>query len=110
MNTEQLYHAQLNALENISVNSILNLIDKLNIIGDASYNYTSRCIEIEKKEASSINDDNKIREILKNWLSDEKNINANDKSVLIDNIDFLFNIAKLGYPDINKHIIQVYLY
>ena len=106
MNTEELYHAQLNALEKISVNSIKFLIDKLSIIGEAFYNYTSRCIEIEESEQTN---DLHLKSILRDWLSESDDIDEDDKKILLDNIDFVFNITKIT-SDINKPIIQIYLY
>ena len=107
MNPEQIYHAQLNALKNISAQSITDLINKLNTLGEASYNYSSRCIEVENKDQINNSD---IKNILTIWLNELEEINSEDKSVLINNVDFLFNIIKIGCPDIENNITQIYLY
>lgn len=108
MDTKKIYDAQLSVSKIIDDDLINDLVNKLEVIGSSAYNYNSKSIMITKSE-EDINDDIRIKSILKDWIN-EIDISKEDHKILIDNIDILFNITKLNDCNDTKHIINLYLY
>ena len=105
MNTKKIYYAQLNVSEHYTIDTITNLINKLHNLGtDIYFNNETKSIDIENPE-DHIEDT--IREELKQWLNelpaDKESINT-----ICDNINFVYNITRIGYDD--NCTIKVYLY
>ena len=110
MNTKRIYDAQLNVSEFYNDETINDLVSRLSSIGDETYyNEKTKTIDIKMNKVSSIEDDYNIREIIKEWLRTLP-ANEEDIEIMINNADYIFNIAKLGYPNLEKHIINIYLY
>ena len=106
MNTTKIYYAQLNVSKFYTVETITKLIDRLSYLGqDVYYNNETRSIDIEGPYEKD-NDDN-IRNELKEWIkelpADKESIN-----IICDNINFVFNITKIGTE--NNNIIKLYLF
>lgn len=108
MNPEKLYDVQLSVSKLINDDLVNDLISRLSIIGNSSYNYNTKCIDIKVNKNSDKNDDT-IKTILKEWLFDI-NLDSNTYNILSNNIDFLFNITKTNNFNNSKHIIHLYLY
>lgn len=105
MNTTKIYSAQLNVSEYYTIDTITDLINRLNNLGtDIYFNNETRSIDIENPKD---NIEYSIREELKQWLSE---LPADKESIITicNNINFVFNITKIGYED--NCIIKVYLY
>lgn len=112
MNTEKLYTAQLNVskfFNNETINDLILRLKALFAEDNIIYNEKTNTIDIARNRISNIEDDINIRMILKEWI---KTLPAdqNDIDIITNNIEFIFNITKLGYPNIDKHIINIYLY
>lgn len=110
MNTKRIYDAQLNVSKFYDDNTINDLISKLSFIGDETYyNEKTKTIDIKVNRLASVEDDSTIRTIIKEWVellpADEEDI-----KIITDNINYIFNIVKLGYPNLDKHIIEIYLH
>lgn len=110
MDTKQIYIAQLNVSKYYTQNTINDLVSKLSFIGEETYyNEKNKTIDINCNRVASIEDDCAIRQTIKEWIKTLP-IENKDIDVMIENIDFIFNITKLTYPNLDKHIINVYLY
>lgn len=110
IDTEKICTAQLNVSNFYNEQTINSLVNKLNCIGDkVFYNEKSKTIDIESNHISNVEDDDKIKNIIRDWLYTLP-ADINDINVISDNIDIIFNVVKLGYPNIDKHIINIYLY
>lgn len=111
MNTKEIYTAQLNVSNFYNDETVNDLISRLNSynIGNTYYNEKTNTIDIKCDRQSSINDDIIIRNTIKEWV---KSLPANEEdiNIIINNIEVVFNITKLGYPNLEKHIINIYLY
>lgn len=110
MNTQKIYTAQLNVSKFYNKNTINDLVSKLSFIGEETYyNEKTNTIDIKCNRLAMIEDDVAIRETMKEWV---KTLPANkeDIDIITNNIEIIFNITKLGYPNLEKHIINVYLY
>ena len=109
MNTTKIYYAQLNVSKLFTVDSITKLIERLQCTGDeVCYNIETKSIDIEipKGTASEFND-NIIRDELKEWVK-ELPAEQSDIDTICDNINFVFNITKIGAE--NSDIVKLYLY
>lgn len=111
MNTEKIYTAQLNVSKYYTEETINDLVSKLSFtgIGNTYYNEENKSIDIKCNRQSSIEDDIIIKNNIKEWLNTLP-VNQDDISIIKDNIDIIFNITKIGIPNVEKHIINVYLY
>ena len=112
MNTEKLYTAQLNVSKFFNNETINDLILRLKVLfaeDDIIYNEKTNTIDIMRNKMSNVEDDINIRVILKEWIRSLQ-ADQNDIDIITNNIEFIFNITKLGYPNIDKHIINIYLY
>lgn len=109
MKTEAIYDAQLNVSKFYNSETINALVSKLSFMGKAVYNQNTCTIDILKDTKANVEDDILIRSVLRDWLRDLP-ANEKDIEILCDNINYIFNIAKLGYACMDKHIINIYLY
>lgn len=110
MDNKRIYTAQLNVSKFYTTNTINDLVSKLSFIGDETYyNEKTKTIDIKCNRLATVEDDCAIRETIREWVktlpADKEDINT-----IVENIEFVFNIAKLGYPNLEKHIINIYLY
>lgn len=109
MNTKKIYNAQLSVSKIINADYINDLVSRLSSLGESKYNCNSKSVMIKIQGNPNETDEATIRYILKEWITD-MDIDQEDYNVLIDNIDILFNITKINFPNIPYHIINVYLY
>lgn len=112
MNTEKIYTAQLNVSKfytDETINDLVSRISSANIGDETYYNDKTKTIDIKCNRMAMVEDDFTIREIIKEWIQSLP-INKEDIDIIINNMEFIFNITKLGYPNIEKHIINIYLY
>lgn len=110
MDTKRIYDAQLNVSKFYTDETINDLVSRVSFIGERSYyNTKTNTIDINVNRIAMVEDDYTIRNIIIDWLNtlpaDKKDI-----EVMIANNEYIFNIAKLGYPGVDKHIINIYLY
>lgn len=111
MNTTKIYFAQLNVSKFYTVDSIKKLIDRLSYIGeDVYYNNETRSIDIDiPSEDVSNFDDLMIRDELTVWLK-ELPAEQEDIDTMINNINYVFNITKIGSINNNKSVVKLYMY
>lgn len=109
MTKKDLYTAQLNVSKYYNNETINNLVSKVSFIGNSFYNETTKTIDIKVDRLASIEDDEVIRQILKEWV---KTLPADkeDIELICENVQYIFNISKLGYPNIPEHTINIWLY
>lgn len=109
MNTTKIYNAQLNVSEYYTIDAVKELINKLSYIGDdVYYNNATRSIDIDiPKGTISEFDDTLVRDELKIWLR-ELPANEEDIETVIENINCVFNITKIGSE--KNDVVKLYLY
>ena len=114
MNTKEIYTAQLNVSKQFTDSSIGELCDiifhcnTISEIRNVSYNAYLKSIEIVIDRRSEVEDDEKLRILLQNWLKTLP-VSRNDIDILCNNIEFIFNISKVGVADFDKHLIYIRL-
>ena len=110
MNTKEIYNAQLNVSKFYNTETIQDLLSRLSYISDSVfYNIGHRAIVIKNTTPANEEDDYIIKEILKQWLRSLP-ADYNDIETMIHYSDYIFNITKLGYPNLDKHDIIIYLH
>ena len=111
MNTEQIYSAQLNVSKYYNDQTINDLINDLKAnmnSNNIQYNQTTGTIDIICDWNYTIEEDYKVREIINKWVKTLP-INNTDKDIICANNEYIYNIAKIGYPHSNMHIMAIYL-
>lgn len=105
----KIYDAQLSVSKIINDDLVNDLVSRLSIIGPSSYNIETKCVDIDMKTMALVEHDDTIRTILREWLFD-MDLDKEIYNILSNNVEILYNITKTGYPNIQEHIIHVYLY
>lgn len=104
-----LYTAQLIVSKCYTDETISNLVERVSNIGDAYYNNLTKTIDIKVNTLATIDDDNNIRNILREWV---QSLDAKKEYIelISKNVPYIFNIYKIGFPNIQEHTICIQLY
>lgn len=106
---DKLYTAQLNVSKYYNDETINDLVSKVSFIGESKYNKNDKTIHIQVNRTASMEDDDIIRQVLKEWLNTLPADNE-DINYISDNVQYIFNITKMGYANIPGHTICIWLY
>ena len=105
----KLYTALLNVSKYYNDQTISNLVSKVSFIGKSEYSNNDKTIHIHVNRTASMEDDDTIRQVLKEWLNTLP-ADKEDIRYICDNVQYIFNITKMTYANIPEHTICIWLY